>query len=940
MSSFTDKQQSSLLYASNAAYIEAVQDNFEQNPANVGKDWQDFFSNGMGLAAPSQLQGATAQPVPTTMPAGSVATGDGLAAQLAVSRLTDAYRLLGNRIANIDPLMIDERPRHPSLEMSSYGLDEGNLDTVFQTDIPGLSSAPLRQIIDAMSKTYCGTFSAEFMHITDPKKRLWFVERIESNLADPECDKETKLHLLERLVAADALENYLNTKYTGQKRFSLEGGDALIPMLDALTREAARLGFKETCIGMAHRGRLNVLINIFGKSPSVLFREFEGKYDDNHYGSGDVKYHMGFSSKLNVFGNEMHLALMFNPSHLEIVNPVVEGSVWARQARRKDTEGSQVLPVLIHGDAALSGQGICMETLNMSQTRGYGTGGTVHITVNNQVGFTTSHIEDARSTYWCTDLAKMVEAPVLHVNGNDPEACRLATMVAFEYRNKFHGDVFIDQICYRRHGHNEQDEPKVTQPYMYSKVGKLTNPASHYAQRLVEEGVIDGSEEKRVRDNYVNKIKDGKPANTLAERASSSEFVDWSNHLPAKNSWSAKHDTAISKATFARLGKVLSTVPGGFKPHARVQKVIDSRAKMAGGKADVDWGMAENLAYASLVDDDYSVRLSGQDVGRGTFFHRHATWHDQNRKGRLGHTYVPLEHVKKDQPTVKVIDSLLSEAGVLGFEYGVSLTSPNMLVVWEAQFGDFANSGQVVIDQFISSGEFKWGRMSGLVMLLPHGYEGQGPEHSSARLERYMQLCAEYNMTVCVPSTASQIFHLLRRQMKNPLRRPLIVMSPKSMLRQKEVASPMSEFTSGGFHPIISETDDSIKPKKVKTLLVCGGKIYYELRQLRREKKIDNIAIIRLEQIYPFPHDMFSEQIELYPNATLVRWCQEEPGNQGAWHRIQHYLRRHLRSSQTLRYSLRRSSASTATGHGSAHKSQQQEVIEVALEIANKKDRK
>ena len=921
MSVFNEKRDSSALYAANAGYIEDVQSAYEQDPAQVGDEWRDFFANGMGA-------GGLAGTATSTGQAGRTAGGG--QGQMSVSRLIDSYRLLGNRIAATDPLMIDERPRHPSLEMSSYSLGEKDLDTYFETDIPGLPTATLREIVDLMTQVYCGPFSAEFMYITDPVKRQWFARKVETNRADPGCDDDVKRHLLERLVAADALENYINTRFTGQKRFSLEGGDALIPMLDELTREAARTGVKETCIGMAHRGRLNVLINVFGKNPSVLFDEFEGKNEDEHYGSGDVKYHKGFSSKLTMEGNVMHMALQFNPSHLEIVNPVVEGSVWARQNRRKDSEGSLVLPVLIHGDAALAGQGIGMETLNMSQTRGYSTGGTVHITVNNQVGFTTSHIADARSTYWCTDLAKMAEAPVIHVNGNNPESCRMAILLALEYRNKFRGDVFVDLVCYRRHGHNEQDEPKVTQPYMYSKVSKLKNPAGHYAARLVEEGVIEAGEEKRLRDSYVAMMKEGKSANPLTEQASSSEFVDWSKHIPTKSKWDDPHDTSLDEKQFSRLGGILSTVPEGFKPHSRVKKIIDNRAQMATGELDLDWGMAENLAYVSLVDLGYGVRLSGQDIGRGTFFHRHAVWHDQGRDERDGHIHVPMEHVNPDSPCVKVVDSLLSEAAVLGFEYGVSLTSPDVLVVWEAQFGDFANSAQVVIDQFISSGEFKWGRLSGLVMLLPHGYEGQGPEHSSARLERYMQLCAEYNMTVCVPSTASQIFHLLRRQMINPLRRPLVIMTPKSMLRKKEVASPKSEFTEGAFRPIIAETDD-IDPKKVREMVVCSGKIYYELRQARRERSIDDIAIIRLEQVYPFPHDLFEEQVKLYSKATMVRWCQEEPGNQGAWHRIQHYMRRHLQSSQQLRYSLRRSSASTATGHGASHRAQQQEVIDAAL---------
>ena len=529
---------------------------------------------------------------------------------------------------------------------------------------------------------------------------------------------------------------------------------------------------------------------------------------------------------------------------------------------------------------------------------------------------------------------------MIHVNGNDPEACALASRLALDYRSKFKSDVFIDLVCFRRHGHNEQDEPKVTQPYMYSIVSKLPPPAGAYSRRLVAEGVVDEGEEKRMRDGYVELLKEGKPANPAAVEASSSEFVDWTAHTPDKNHWSDPHDTSVTPEAFKRLGKALSTVPEGFTPHNRVAKIIEARAKMAEGEENLDWGMAENLAYAALVDDGYGVRLSGQDVGRGTFFHRHAVWHDQGRKGREGHTHVPLQHIKEGQPYVRVIDSLLSEAAVLGFEYGVSLTSPDSLVVWEAQFGDFANSAQVVIDQFISSGEFKWGRLSGLMMLLPHGYEGQGPEHSSARLERYMQLCAEYNMTVCVPTTASQIFHLIRRQVINPLRRPLVVMSPKSLLRNKEVSSPPSEFTEGSFAPTIGETDDGIDPAKVKQVVVCCGKIYYELRARRAEKGRRDIAIIRLEQVYPFPHDLFTSQMQLYKNAETVLWCQEEPGNQGAWHRIQHYLRRHMRKAQELRYSLRASSASTATGHGASHKQQQEEIIEVALLLSKEKKRK
>lgn len=910
------------LYGTNFGYLEDQ----ERAAGAAAPGFSAFFGNGM-----------QARPRPPAPAAGPVpaAGADSFSAvkQLGVARLVDAYRLLGNRAALIDPLHIDERPRHPSLEMDMHGLADEDLDRMFTTDIPGLASASLRDIVATLRAMYCESISAEFMHITDPSIRRWFIEHYEGCRARPALPRETQLYLLERMVAADALENYLNRRYTGQKRFSLEGGDTLIPMLDIMLRDACAAGTKEAMIGMAHRGRLNVLINIFGKNPHDLFDEFEGKAYHDGGGSGDVKYHMGFSSNLSHAGNTMHMALAFNPSHLEIVNPVVQGSVWARQRRRGDDAGALVLPVLVHGDAALAGQGIGMEVLNMSQTRGYATGGTVHITINNQVGFTISHIKDARSTYWCTDLAKMAECPVIHVNGNDPEAAHFAAQLALRFRQEFRQDIFIDLVCYRRHGHNEQDEPKVTQPYMYGKVSELPNPATHYARRLREQGVIDAEAEDKAREEYIAKMESFETANELATEASTSEFVDWSKFKQEPGGWSQPCATALDAKRFKRLSETLSTIPAGFKLHSRVAKIVQARAAMAAGEAELDWGMAENLAYAGLLDEGFGVRLSGQDVGRGTFFHRHAVWHDQQRSRRDGQAHIPLAHVKAGQPEVRIVDSLLSESAVLGFEYGVSLTSPDMLVVWEAQFGDFANNAQVVIDQFITSGEFKWGRLSGLVMLLPHGYEGQGPEHSSARLERYMQLCAEYNICVCVPTTAAQIFHLLRRQMLGSVRRPLVVLTPKSLLRNKEVASPQADFTDGSFQPALPESDADIKPAKVKRLVVCSGKIYYELRAARAAAKRKDIAIVRLEQLYPFPHDAFQEIIATYKSCQEVLWCQEEPGNQGAWHRIQHYLRRHLRPEQELKYALRRSSASTATGHGAEHKAQQQEVINAALTL-------
>ena len=703
----------------------------------------------------------------------------------------------------------------------------------------------------------------------------------------------------------------------------------LLTIMDALTKYVMAKDTKELCIGMAHRGRLNILINLMGKSPKELFDEFEGKKVKSDFGSGDVKYHMGFSTSLNLGDKSLHMALGFNPSHLEIVNPVILGSVWARQKRRND-DGKEVLPVIIHGDSALSGQGINMEVLNMSQTRGFSTGGTVHIVVNNQIGFTTSDIRDVRSTYWCTDLAKMAECPVFHVNGNDPEAGLLATRLALEYRYRFGKDAFIDVVCYRRLGHNEQDEPKVTQPYMYSKIAKMSSPANVYANKLQQEGVIDANEEAKLRDDYVKVLEAGKSANPYATEAKSSLFVNWTKYVSHDNTWDQEYKSSLTKAKLKKIGKCLVEIPKKFTPHNRVKKVIEDRGKMLAGEIPIDWGMAENLAYASLLDEGFAVRVSGQDVGRGTFFHRHAVWHDQKRESRLTEPYVPLANLKKNQPQVFFVDSLLSESGVLGFEYGISLTSPEKLVVWEAQFGDFANNAQVVIDQFVTSGEFKWGRNSGLVMLLPHGYEGQGPEHSSGRIERYMQLAAEYNIQVCVPTSAAQIFHLIRRQMLRNLRRPLIVFTPKSLLRHKDVGATLDELATGKFHPVIDEIDKNIVAKNVKKIVLCYGKLYFELRTARNERKLKDTAIVRMDQLYPFPHNDFGKILKRYKNVKEVVWCQEEPGNQGAWHRISHYLVRNLGKIK-LNYALRPSSASTATGVASMHKKEQAQVVDDAL---------
>jgi 2-oxoglutarate dehydrogenase E1 component len=767
------------------------------------------------------------------------------------------------------------------------------------------------------------------MYIHDTATKRFVQQWLEPIRSKPVYSAEQKRHILERLTAAETLERYLHTKYVGQKRFSGEGGDTMIPMLDRLIEKAGAAGVQETIIGMAHRGRLNVLVNTLGKMPADLFSEFEGKYA-KYLSAGDVKYHQGFSSHVITPGGPMGLTLAFNPSHLEVVNAVVEGSVRSRQHRRGDAKGDQVLPVLIHGDAAVAGQGILQEVLNMAQTRGYYTGGTIHLVVNNQIGFTTSDPRDTRGTLYCTDIAKMVEAPILHVNGDDPEACLLAVDIAMDYRQQFHKDVFIDLICFRRLGHNEADEPMVTQPLMYKKIGQHPGTRKLYADRLVAEGAIGAEDADAMIAAYRAAMDKGTHTNkTILSNYKAPYSADWSPYTRGFK-WTEPADTTVPMKALKALAKKVCEVPAGFKLHPRVEKVIADRRAMADGKMALDWGMGETLAYATLLDDGYGVRLSGEDVGRGTFVHRHAVLHDQNREKWDSGTWVPLEHLKEGQPTIEIIDSVLTELGVLGFEYGYATSDPQRLVIWEAQFGDFANGAQVVIDQFISSGEAKWGRLCGLVLLLPHGYEGQGPEHSSARPERFLQLCAEHNMQVCVPTTPAQIYHLLRRQMIRPYRTPLVVISPKSLLRHKEAVSTLEELADGGFQTVIGETE-KITARSVRRVILCTGKVYYELLAYRREHKITDVAIIRFEQLYPFPHDEYKKQLAKFPNAKEVVWCQEEPQNQGAWYRLRAYFRADAGPKQVVAYAGRPVSASPAVGYLSKHLAQQKQLIEDAF---------
>ncbi len=928
----------SYLFGANAPFIEELYEAYLADAESVAPEWRRYFDQLQRLpGSPDVAHEPIRQsfvklvraPRAAAVRAPTATAAEVGRKQVWVLQLANNYRRLGMLQANVDPLKRFEKPNIPELDPASYGLSEEDMEATFNTaSMFGPEQMPLREILRALRETYCGSIGAEYWNIADPTQRRWIQQRLEPMRAQPSYSVDFKRFILERLTAAETLERYLHTRYVGQKRFSLEGGESLIPLLDHLLQRAGEQGVQETVIGMAHRGRLNVLVNTMGKTPRDLFSEFEGKHAE-HLPAGDVKYHMGFSSDINTPGGPMHLSLAFNPSHLEIVNPVVEGSVRARQHRRKDREGKQVLPVLIHGDAAFAGQGVVMETLNLSQTRGYRTGGTVHVIVNNQIGFTTSDTRDVRSTLYCTDVVKMIDAPVFHVSGDDPEAVCFATELALDFRMEFQKDVVIDLVCFRRHGHNEQDEPMVTQPLMYKLVSQHPGTRKLYADRLATQGVVRPEDSDEMIRTYRTALDQGYHTNQNILTSFHPPYaVNWERFRGAK--WTDSAQTGLPIGELKALADKLTKVPAAFKLHPRVEKVIADRRQMAQDKLPLDWGMAENLAYAALIKDGYGVRLSGQDTARGTFFHRHAVLHDQARERWDAGTYIPLQHIAENQPTFVVIDSVLSEEAVMGFEYGYATAEPNELIVWEAQFGDFANGAQVVIDQFIASGEVKWGRLCGLTLMLPHGYEGQGPEHSSARLERFLQLCADYNMQIVVPSTPAQMFHVLRRQMVRPFRKPLIIMSPKSMLRHKESASSLEELAEGRFHPVIGETDD-IDPANVRKVVFCSGKVYYDVRATRRERGIKDIAIVRLEQLYPFPHDEYTAQIQKYAAARDIVWCQEEPGNQGAWHRIQHYLLRHMLPHQELAYALRPSSASPAAGYMALHAEQQKAVIEAAL---------
>ncbi|MDH5484379.1 MAG: 2-oxoglutarate dehydrogenase E1 component [Gammaproteobacteria bacterium] len=934
---------SSMLDAGSAAWVEGLYESFLRNPNAVEQNWREYFET------LPRLNGSGIEDIPhdeirehfrqLTQRCGSlqavpVASATSVNAeyerkQVHVLQLINAYRFRGHQHAHLDPLQRRDRPEIEDLKLQFHGLSEADLDTVFDTgSLSGQNEATLGEILRLLQQTYCGTIGAEYMHITETEEKRWIQQRLETVQGIAGLDKEQKKNILGRLTAAEGLEKYLHTKYVGQKRFSLEGGETLIPILDEITRRAAQHQMKELVIGMAHRGRLNVLINIMGKTPRELFMEFEGR-KSNGNSAGDVKYHMGFSSDMGTKDGPVHLVLAFNPSHLEIVAPVVEGSVRARQERRGDARGMEVLPVQIHGDAAFAGQGVVMETLQMSQSRGYSTKGTVHIIVNNQIGFTTSNIKDSRSAYYCTDVAKMVNAPIFHVNADDPESVILVTQAALDYRMTFKKDVVIDMVCYRRHGHNEADEPSVTQPMMYKKVHALPTTRALYASQLVAEGCIAEDEAQAMVDHYRDELDAGHCVvpHMLDRSQVSHEFqIDWHPYLNAGRD--LKTSTAISMAQLRHLATRLEAMPEGFELQARVEKIMGDRHKMAAGALPLDWGFAEIMAYASLVNEGYAVRLSGQDCGRGTFFHRHSVLHNQIN----GHAYIPLRNISKEQANFLVIDSLLSEAAVLAFEFGYATAEPETLVIWEAQFGDFANNAQVVIDQFIVAGEQKWGRLCGLVMLLPHGYEGQGAEHSSARLERYLQMCAQDNIQVCVPSTPSQIFHLLRRQMVSHYRKPLITMTPKSLLRHKLAVSTLEDLTEGEFKAVLPEVDN-LPAKKVTRVIMCSGKVYYDLLEHRRLAEKQDVAIIRIEELYPFPVKALNDALKPYKNAQRLIWCQEEPKNQGAWDYFEPRMAAKLNHPCMVEYVGREPSAAPAVGSAIVHARQQKALVAEALDI-------
>jgi len=925
--------ESSHLAGANASYIEGMYEAYLEDATAVSDEWRTVFEQLAVNSDHADVQDVNHTKIRDYFRRAAKETRGGPASeidpqtaskQVKVLQMINAYRFRGHQHANLDPLGLWEREKVAELNPAFHTLDQDDMDTEFNVGsfAVGKESMKLRDLHNALEMTYCGSVGAEYMHITDTEEKRWLQQQLESVQSNPAYSKDEKIRFLAGLTAAEGIEKYVGAKFPGAKRFSLEGGGALIPMLREILYKAGEHGAKEIVLGMAHRGRLNVLVNLLGKKPSELFDEFAGNHDEVH-GSGDVKYHQGFSADYETPGGKLHVALAFNPSHLEIVNPVVIGSVRARQDRLDSKDGKLVMPITIHGDSAIAGQGVVQETFNMSQTRGFKVGGTIRIVVNNQVGFTTNNPEDTRSTMYCTDIAKMVQAPIFHVNGDDPEAVAFVSRIAVDYRNKFKRDVVIDLVCYRRHGHNEADEPNATQPLMYQKIKRHPTPRKIYADKLLAANLVEQADLSSMINDYRDRLDHG---DCVVDewRPMTLHSTDWSPYIG--HDWDISYDATLPLEKVTELAHKMCQYPEDHKLQSRVAKIYNDRVTMANGEKAVDWGFAENLAYATILDEGANIRLIGQDSGRGTFFHRHAVLHSQTDAS----TYTPLKHLSENQGKLRLFDSVLSENSVVAFEYGYTTAEPAGLNIWEAQFGDFANCAQVVFDQFISSGEQKWGRLCGLTMLLPHGYEGQGPEHSSARLERFLQLCANHNMQVVVPSTPAQIYHMLRRQVVRPMRRPLVVMTPKSLLRHPLCTSTLEELASGTFQNVIGEIDD-LDPKQVKRIVFCSGKVYYELLQQRRESNQTDVAIIRIEQLYPFPHEEVTKLLEQYAHVTDYIWCQEEPQNQGAWYCSQHHFWNAIPKGAQLTYAGREASAAPACGYPAMQKLQQAALIASAL---------
>ncbi len=900
-----------LLSGDNATWLEEYYQTWLRTPEKLPEDWRRFF-----LSPELTVQSVSGD--------NNVSCAT-LKKQAAVVQLINAWRTQGHLRAKLDPLGLNPPADVPSLQPGFWGLSEEDLLQEFSVTFGAhTTQMPLKQLLNLLEQAWAGSQAYELAHLENREEINWLLSRIESSNA-LQADVQTCIARFEKLMAAETLERYLHTRYVGQKRFSLEGGESAIPALDTLTKRLRAQGVEEMVIGMAHRGRLNVLVNLLNKDPAQLFAEFEGKQTIGS-GSGDVKYHMGYSSNLETPAGSLHVALAYNPSHLEIVNPVVLGQVRARQERRGEDGQAKVVGVLIHGDFALGGLGVNQTTFNLSQTQGYGTGGTLHLVINNQIGFTTSRLQDMRSSRYCTDIAKMVAAPIIHVNGDDVDAVCQVMELACEWRDTFRRDIIIDICCFRKHGHNESDEPRLTQPQMYQAVDVHPGTLARYGESLARRGLLTQAQQDEMTARYRDWLdscqkREPQPLKPAIHSFSANWYGLTNPH------WSAPVSTALPRQKLVAYGEIISTLPPDVVAHPTIKRQLALRQDMAAGTQPVDWGMAEMLAYASLVDAGVGVRLSGEDSGRGTFSHRHAVVHHQTEARR----YLPLQHIRAGQASFDVYDSVLNEEALLAFEYGYSTSAPQQLVIWEAQFGDFANGAQVAIDQFISSGETKWDRYSGLTILLPHGYDGQGPEHSSARPERWLQLCAENNMQVVMPSESAQMFHLLRGQALRPMRKPLVIMMSKRLLRFKGAMSELCEFTDGAYKPVI--TDPQLhQSQKVKRVILCSGQVYYDVLEARKQREHeDEVAIVRLEQLYPFPVAELNDVLASWPNCCEWIWLQEEPENQGAWRQIRHELAALKINTPYWQYAGRPAAAAPATGYGRVHKQQIDEFLAAAF---------